>query len=176
MKDGALLGEPLPVGDDGAEGLALLIDAHIEMPDEALVGLFVISGDVTVCHPGPKGAAQMGGGQGLEEAVGAVDHVMAPGAEKAHAGAVRHGELDLVPIPVWLGCAVDHGDLAVPTADALEGVLDLLALKIQLLCIGHVPQLTAAALGVLGTVRGLATGGRLRHLRHPPPGGGLADL
>ena len=140
------------------------------------MGLFVISGDVIVCHPGPEGAAQMGGGQGLEEAVGAVDHVMAPGAEKAHAGAVRYGELDLVPIPVRLGCAVDHGDRAVPTADALEGVLDLLALKIQLLFVGHVPQLTAAALGVLGTVRDLPAGGGLRHLRHPPPGGGLADL
>ena len=101
---------------------------------------------------------------------------MAPGAEKAYAGAVCHGELDLVPIPVRLGCAVDHGDRAVPATDALEGVLDFLALEVQLLCIGHVPQLTAAALGVLGTVRDLATGGWLRHLRHPPPGGGFADL
>ena len=146
------------------------------MPDEALVGLLVVGGDMIGFHPSPKCVPQMGGGEGLEKTVGAVDHIMAPGAEKAHPGAVRHGELNLVPVAVRLGCAVDDGNFARPAADALQGILDLLALEAQLFLIGHVPQLTAAALGVLRTVRCLTAGGRLQHLGYPPPGGAFADL
>ena len=63
-----------------------------------------------------------------------------------------------------------------PAADAAEGLLDPAALHLGLLGVGHVPELTAAALGVLGAVGVLPVGGCLQDLVHPAPGGGLAHL
>ena len=59
---------------------------------------------------------------------------------------------------------------------AVGGVLSLLPLEPQLLFIGHVPQLTAAALGIEGTVRDLPGRGRLQNVSNPAPGGGLPHL
>ena len=140
------------------------------------MGLLVIGGDVVGRHPIPKGPPEPGGRHGLEQAVRRVDDVMAPGSEEAHLGPLCHGELDLVPVPVRVLGPVDHRHLPLPAADALEGVLDLLPLKGQLLGIGHVPQLAPPALGVPGAVGHLAARGGLQHLVHLSPGSGFAHL
>ena len=171
-----LPGQGRAVGDHRAQRLAPAVHPDVKMPDEPLVGFLVVGGDVVLCHPVPKGLPQAGGGQGLEQAVRGVDDVVAAGPEEAHPGPLGHGKLDLVAVAEGVPGPVDHSDLPVPAADAPQGVLDLLPLEGQLLGIGHVPQLAAPALGVLGAVGGLAAGGGLHNLGHPPPGGGLTHL
>ena len=171
-----LVGQGFPVGDHRAEGFPRPVHPDVKVADEALVGLLVVSRNVIGLHPPLEGRPQTGGGQGLEQAVRRVDHVVASRPEEAHPGAVSHGELDLVPVPVRLLGGVDHLHGPLPAADALEGVLDPAAFQLGFLLVGHVPQLAAAALGVLGAVGNLTMGGGLHHLCHPAPGGGLAHL
>ena len=71
---------------------------------------------------------------------------------------------------------MDDLHLAVPAADSLQGILDPAALHLGLLGIGHVPELTAAALGILETIGGLPVGRGLQNLVDLAPGGGFAHL
>ena len=171
-----LMGQVRPIGDHRAQGLSPLVDPHIEMPDQPPVDPFIVGGNLIPFHPQFERLPQPGGGQRLQETVLRVNHFMAPGPEKAHPRAVGHGKLDFVPIPVRRFRPVDLLHPPGPSADPLQGVLDLLPLKAQFLGIGHVPQLTSSTPGIPGAVGALAAWNRRQHLGHPAPGGGLAHL
>ncbi len=90
---------------------------------------FIVGGNLIPFHPQFERLPQPGGGQRLQETVLRVNHFMAPGPEKAHPGAVGHGKLDFVPIPVRRFRPVNLLHPPGPAADPLQGVLDLLSLK-----------------------------------------------
>ena len=126
-----------------------------------------------ILHPAQEGQTQGGDHLRLEEAVGHIQHIVAPGAVVAHRrapAAWSHGELHLVAVAVGRLRAQHRGQVQPDPAHPLQGVGDALALGPQLLGIGEVPELTAAAPAEQGTVRFRPLRGGLQQLHAPAPG------
>ena len=172
------MGEGLPVGHQAAEDPGPG-KAEEEVPQKALVGPLLIGRDLIGPHPLPQGLGQGGGRLRLEQAVGHIHHVVAPGPEKAdfRPGRARgDGKLHLIPITVRIFCAQNHRNGKVKPPDPAEGVLHPPALGLQLGGVGHVAELAAAAFGVVGAVGRLPVWGGAGDLESLPPDGRAAHL
>ena len=107
--------------------------------------------------------------------MGNVNDLVGAGAVVADA-VPAHRELYLVAVALGVFCPVYGGHRQVQTAQAVEGVLHPLTLGVQFLLIGHVAELTASALAVVGTVRLDAGGGWGAQGGDVGPGGVVAHV
>ena len=174
-----LMGQGPAVAEQAYQALSGAVGADIEMTQEPGTHSLIVCGNGKGGHvvlhrlPDPPGALR------LEKTVGNVGDRVSPGGVEADAGPVGAGgggELHLVSITLSIFRSVYYGNGGLSAADAGQTVLHLLPLKGQLLVIGHVPQGTAAAEGVIGAV-GLQPGGRgLQHLCRVAPGAGFSHL
>lgn len=167
------MGEGASIGHHTAQGLPGPVGADVQVADQAGAGRLLVGRDVEVLHPPQKGQTQGGDGLRLEEAVGHIQYVVASGAVVAHRrapAARRHGELHLVAVAVGRLRAQQRGQVQPDPAHPLQGVGDALALGPQLLGIGEVPELTAAAPAKQRTVRLGTLRGGLQQLHPPAPG------
>lgn len=170
-----LMGELFPVGHKAAQDLPGGVGAQEQMAHQPFPCPLVVSRDTEMLHPaldrGAAGRVRLR----LEQAVGNVYHLVAALPVVAD-GAVRHRELYLVAVTPRVFRAVYHGNGDVRPADAAQGLLHPLPLGLQLLGVGHMPELAAAAYAVPGAVRLRPRRGRLQQPLHTAPGGAVADV
>ena len=167
------LGQGPPVDYHADQTLPIPVGADIEVPDQSPARPLVIGGDAVRLHPRLEGPLQAGDRLRLEEAVRGVQHIVAPGAEVADGQPpppLSHRELYLVPVPVGLFRPQDRGQIQVNMSHPLQGVGNALALGPQLLGVGHVPVLTAAAFPIQGAVNPHPLRGGGQQLHSPAPG------
>ena len=174
-----LPGQTVPVDHCAHQALPRPVGAHVQVPHQAGPRPLVIGGDLMLLHPAPEGRPQAGDRRGLEQAVGGVQHVVAPGpvvADGQTAAPLCHGELDLVAVAVGLLRPQDGGQVQAHAPHPLQGVGDAPALGPQLLGVGHVPVLAAPAPAVQGTAGVRPLRGGAQQLLPPAPGHRLVHL
>ena len=165
-----------PVHHQADQGLPRGVGADVDVPQEAPACPLVVGGDIQVRQ---IPLHRPGGGSGLgalEAAVGGGDHLVAPGPVEPGPAVGAHGELTLVPVAVHSLAAQDRLHGYVRPAHPAQGVLHPLPLGGQLLLIGDVAEVAAAAGGVVGAVWFPAGGSGLQHPLHPAKGHVLQDL
>ena len=127
------------------------------MPEQSLVGLFVVDGDAASDDPFPDDGEHIAKGLGLEHAVLAGDDPVGVGGVEAHDGVQVAVELDrelgLVAVAQRFVGAADGEDVHVQVSDALEGVRHTPVFIAKFRLVGHVPVAAPAALGRHRTVR-----------------------
>ena len=165
-----LLGHGFSVDQQAEQGLSRPVHPDVHMAHQPPAGFFVVGGDIVPLHPGHRGGPEPGGSLRLEQAVLHRDDLVGPLAVEARSGPLRPGldrELDLVAVPAGVPGAVDDGHRHIQPGDALKAVLHPDALGLQLLGVVHVPELAAAALGVVDALGHDPGGGGLEHPHHP---------
>ena len=174
-----LEGQAGPVDHQAAQSLVTAVGTHIQVPDQPGAVLLPIGGDLISLHPFFHGPPQGGDGQGLEQAVRRIQHVVAAGAVIADGQPpllLGHRELHLISIALRLLRPQHRGQFQLHAAHTLQRIGHPLALGLQLLGIGHVPELTAATPARQGTVGFQPLLGALQQLHSPGPGHVLRHL
>ncbi len=148
-----LTGDLPSVDDDAAEALALPVGPHVDMANQSPACGLIVSGNFIAPHPAPHGMGRPVADLRLEKTAVHRHHPMGPGLEKADLSLGPHRVLALVAVVVRIFGPQDllHPDGGAP--DAGQGVLDPLPLGPQLLGVGEVAEVTAAAPAVIGAVR-----------------------
>ena len=148
------------------------------MPQQApasglVIRLHLKPGDIV-----PQGLGQGVGLRLLDETVLHIHHLVAAGPVKTYLPRRGNGVNALVPVVQGLFRAQNFFHRHLRAADTGQGVLDPGPLGPQLLLIGHMPEVAAAAAAVVGAVRrpagrgglhqggDLAEGGVFQHLHH----------
>ena len=142
-----------PVDQQTAQGLTGAIGPDIYMAYQSRAGALLIDRDLKALHPICSCCPEAGSGAALEQAVLYVNDAVTSGAVKTHLGAGRDGELRFVPIAVGLGRSKDKRNRDVGPPNAAQGLLHPGALELQLLAVGHMPKLAAAAHPEVGAFR-----------------------
>lgn len=168
-----LPGQLAPVDHHAAQGLPRPVGPDVQVPHQALARGLVVGGNLVFLHPPDKGPPQAGHRLRLKEAILHGQHLVAPGPVVAHQRPILaggHGELHLVPIAQGVLRPQHRGHGEGQPAQPGQSVLHPLTLGPQLLGVGHVAILTAAAAGAQGTVRlhPIRRGGQALH--PPAPG------
>ena len=170
-----LIGQLFPIGHHAAQRLPRGVGAHKQVPQHPFPRPLVIGGNPKLLHPALEGRPAGGVRHRLEQAVGNVHHLMGPPLVIAD-GPLRHGELHLVAVAQNILRPVDHRHRQLRPPDAPQGVLHPPAFYLQLLGIGHMAQLAAAAAAKIGAVRLHPGGGGRTQPLNPPPGGAVSDV
>ena len=169
------MGQFFPVDNEAAQHFPGLVGAQIQVAHQPLPRLFLVGGDAVLFHPVCHHLAAQAVHLGLEVTVGNVNDLVGAGAVVADA-VPAHRKLYLIAVALGVFCPVNGGHRQVQTAQAVEGVLHPLALGVQFLLIGHVAELTASALAVVGAVRLDAGGGWGVQRGNVGPGGVVAHV
>ena len=179
-----LMGQAGAVDQQAHQGFPGAASADVQVPQQAPAGGLVV-GD----HPEPGDIVPQGLGQGvglrlLDETVLHMHHLVAAGPVKAHLPHRGDGIDALVAVVQGLLRTQNFFHRHLRPADAGQCVLHPGTLGPQLLLIGHMPEIAAAAAAVVGAVRrpagrgglhqggDLAEGGVFQHLHHQ----NVADL
>ena len=178
------MGQALSVHQQAHQGLPGAASADVQVPQQPPAGGLVVGGHLEPGDIVPQGLSQSIGLRLLDETVLHIHHLVAAGPVEPHLPRRGNGVNALVAVVQGLLRSQDllHGDLR--PADTGQGVLDPGTLGPQLLVIGHMPEVAAAAAAVIGAVRypagrgglhqggDLAEGGVFQHLHHQ----NVADL
>ena len=169
------MGQFFPVDNEAAQHLPRLIGAQIQVAHQPLSRLFLVGRNAVLVHPVRHHLAAQAVHLRLEVTVGNVNDLVGAGAVVADA-VPAHRKLYLIAVALGVFCPVDGGHRQGKTAQAAEGVLHPLALGVQFLLIGHVAELTASALIIVGAVRLDAGGGWGAQGGDVGPGGVVAHV
>ena len=172
------MGQALSVHQQAHQGFPGAAGADVQVPQQAPAGGLVVGGHLEPGDIVPQGLGQGVGLRLLDETVLHMHHLVAAGPVEPHLPRRGNGVNALVAVVQGLFRAQNFFHRHLRAADTGQGVLDPGPLGPQLLVIGHMPEVAAAAAAIIRTVRlppggrrlcqggDLAEGGVFQHLHH----------
>ena len=178
------MGQAGAVDQQAHQGFPGAAGADVQVPQQAPAGGLVVGGHLEPGDIVPHRLSQSIGLRLLDETVLHMHHLVAAGPVEPHLPRRGDGILALVAVVQGLFRAQNFFHRHLRPADTGQCVLHPGTLGPQLLLIGHMPEVAAAAAAVIGAVRrpagrgglhqggDLAEGGVFQHLHHQ----NVADL